>query len=468
MRHSIRLYLVFMLLGMQAIPAPSEARDIEYRMAVFAMRHGIRHPTPSPDLQLYAQNRQWSSWYTTQAGCLTANGLRVEERLGAYYRDVLMAEGLIPAGGQCPRNSGYYIRADSFQRTWWSARGMADGLFPQCDSTIYAIDGSEYARQVPRPQGDLVCTSANDPLFFPLQSGTGAPQMNSRQALLAAAGTIGARGDAETVTTRQLTEAFRSQIEVMQTATDCCQPQACPNLPAGDQCTLDRLEDSLVASTEDINLNGPVTIGGVLSATFLMAYQDGLPMQDVAFGQLNLEQLNPTYELNNAAFNVMYNTPYAAQAQMSNWMNQILLSLQQRAEGRKNPNAVALPSNQLVLFMGHDDNLHGLGALMNVSWINTGYQPYQTPAGSGFVFTLIRDRDTGKHFVKVEFVAQTPDQQRRLETLSPTNLPSIAPLQVPGCESPADLPYYCPLNKFSQIMRKAISPKYLTKVPSLR
>ena len=58
-------------------------------------------------------------------------------------------------------------------------------------------------------------------------------------------------------------------------------------------------------------------------------------MEDVAFGRLSIEQLNPTYMLNNAAFNVMYNTPYVAQAQMSNWMHQILLSLKQKALGMK-------------------------------------------------------------------------------------------------------------------------------------
>lgn len=469
MNKCVGMSSALLLLGAIVLCSPVRARDIEYRMAVLAMRHGIRHPTPAPpDLQLYAQNRQWSSWYTTQLGCLTSNGVRVEERLGEYYRHVLVSRGLISGGTECPVDRSYYIRADSFQRTWWSARGMADGLYPGCSAKIYAIDGDTYAQEVPKPTGDLTCTSANDPLFFPLQSGGNAPQMNPQQALLAAAATIGSHGDANTVTTEHLSASFRSQISVMQSATDCCQPAACPNLPLGQKCSLGVLEDTLTANGQDIDLNGPVTIGGILSATFLMAYQDGLPMEDVAFGRLNLEELNPTYELNNAAFNVMYNTPYAARAQMSNWMNQILLALQQRAEDTKKVNAVALPSNQVVLFMGHDDNLHGLGSLMQVSWINEGYQPYQTPAGSGFVFTLIRDRKTRKHFVRVEFVAQTPLQQRRIEPLSFDRPPSIAPLQIPGCESPPDLPYYCPLDRFNKLIRKSMSPEFITRVPSLR
>lgn len=448
--------LLLLVMGTLALTPMAQARNIEYRMAVFAMRHGIRHPTPAPpDLQLYAQNRQWSSWYTTQLGCLTPNGVRVGALLGGYYRAVLIQQGLIAEGGACPMDPGYYIRADSFQRTWWTARGMADGLYPGCNAKIYAIDGSAYAQQVPRPAGDLTCTSANDPLFFPLQSGSGAPQMNATQALLDAAATIGAHGDVNPVMTTLLSDTLRTQIQVMQSATDCCQPQACTNLPSGARCTLDRLADNMTADSMDITLNGPVTTGGVLSATFEMAYEDGLPMQDVAFGQLNLEQLNPTFLLNNAAFNVMYNTPYAAQAQMSNWMNQILLAMQQRAEERKKPNAVALPSNQVVLFMGHDDNLHGLGALMNVSWINAGFQPFQTSAGSGFVFTLIRDRRTNKHFVRVDYVAQSPNQQRFLEQLSLDHPPSISPLQIPGCENPPDLPYYCPLDRFNR--KKAVA-----------
>ena len=461
---------IFLALGILAsIPAAwGQTSNIEYRMVVFALRHGIRHPTPAPpDLQLYTRNRHWSSWYTTQLGCLTPNGVRIAEKLGRYYRETLVQEGLI-SPDQCPADKNYYIRADSFQRTYWTAQGMAQGLFPQCDATVYAINSTAYQQQVPQPAGNLDCTSENDPLFFPLESGSGAPQMDPQAALLAAAATIGANGSASTVTTNRLTEAYLTPIDVMQTATDCCQPSACPNLPQGELCRLVRLEDNMTSSTSSVSLNGPVDIGGVLSATFLMAYQDGLPMEDVAFGRLSIEQLNPTYMLNNAAFNVMYNTPYVAQAQMSNWMHQILLSLKQKALGMKLPNAVALPSNQVVLFMGHDDNLHGLGALMNVSWINKGYQPFQTPAGSGFVFTMIRNKPNGRHYVKVEYVAQTPDQQRSVSDLTQADPPSIVPLQIPGCESPSDLPYYCPLERFERLVRSSMNPKYLTKVQSLR
>lgn len=467
--HFRLVFLSFMIgLGVFWKPSSVMARDIEYRQVVFAMRHGIRHATSSPDLQLYAQNRNWASWYTTQYGCLTVNGLKNERLLGSYYRDVLINEGLIQNGGKCPVDPSYYIRADSFQRTWWSARGLADGLFPNCQTTVYAINADAYKQQAPKVEGDQTCTSENDPLFFPLQSGTGAPQMNPTEALLASAATIGAHGDASTVTTRLLTDAYQEQIKTLQAATDCCQPSACPNLPVGEACTLDHLQDTLVADSEDVTLNGPVNIGNDLSAIFLMAYQDGLPMKDVAFGMLTLDQLNPTYALTSAAFGVMYHTPYAAKAQMSNWMNQILLALTQRAEDKKRANAVALPSNSVVVFVGHDDNLSGLGSLMNVSWINAGYQPNLPAAGSGFVFTLIEDRQTKNNFVKVEFVAQSPDQQRSLEQLSSTNPPSIVPLQVPGCESPQDLPYYCPLAKFTNIVRRAMSPKYITQVSSLR
>ena len=450
-----------------AVSTEGWGREVEVRMTVFALRHGIRHPTPAPpDLQLYAQNRYWSPWYTTQYGCLTANGVRVEEKLGAYYRKVLLAEGLIPES--CPADDQYYLRADSFQRTWWSARAFADGLYPGCQATVYAINAQAYQTQVPRPFGDLTCTSENDPLFFPLQSSPNPPAMNPTQALLAAAATVGARGDAKVVDTPRLTEANHSPIAEMQAATDCCQPSACPNLPEGQLCTLERLSAQLTSSATGVSLSGPVNIGGTLAATFLMAYMDGLPMEDVAFGRLTLEQLNPTFALNNQDFGVSYGTPYVAEAQMSNWMNQILLALQQRVDGVKRPNAVALPSNRVALFLGHDDNLHGLGALMGVSWINKGYQPQQTPPGSGFVFTLIREKGTGRHYVRTDFIAQSPDQQRNISELTLSDPPSQVPLQIPGCQSPSDLPYFCRLEDFVRIVRRSVNPKYLTRVQSLR
>lgn len=450
-----------------ALPSAVVARDIDYRMVVFALRHGNRHPTPAPpDLQLYAQHRHWSSWYTSQLGCLTANGVRVEEKLGAYYRRLLINRGLVPL--ECPSANQYYLRADSFQRTWWSARGFADGLYPSCKATVYAINAEAYAAEVPRPTGDLTCTSENDPLFFPLESSPSPPQMDPTQALLAAAGTIGARGDLGTVLTPNLTEAYRQQIAIMQDVTDCCQPSACPNLPEGEICTLDRLAATLTSTSSAVSLSGPVNIGGVLAATFQMAYNDGLPMEDVAFGRLNPEQLNASNVLNNQDFDVSYGTPYVAEAQMSNWMHQILLALEQKVEGVRRPSAVTLPSNRVALFMGHDDNLHGLGAMMGVSWINRGSQPQETSAGSGFVFTLIRDRGNHRHYIRTDYVAQTPKQQRAIEDLTETNPPSEVPLQIPGCKSPDDLPYYCPYDQFVRIIRRKINPKYLTQVQSLR
>jgi 4-phytase/acid phosphatase len=443
-----------------------QARDIEYRMAVLAMRHGMRHPTSAPSaMSLLTQNRQWPVWYTTQLGCLTPNAVEAARRLGEYFRALFIGESLITDVNACPSDKTYYFRSDSYQRDWWTAQGITDGLFPNCKARIYAINAEAYAEQTPQEQGYLVCTSEIDPLFFPLEAGPRAPQMNADQALQAAAGTI---GSASGVNTQALTQAYAKQIEILQSATDCCQPQACQNLPAGELCTLAKLQDNLTADGSSVTLNGPVAVGGVLADSFLMAYEDGQPLEDVAFGRLTLGELRPTFAVNNAAYDVMYNPLYVAQAQESNQMNQILLSLLQRASGERLPNAVALPSNKFVMFMSHDDCLHGLAGLMNASWINEGFLPGQTPPGSGFIFTLVRDRKSHRHFVRVEFVAQTPDQMRHLERLTLERPPSIAPLAIPGCKSPTDMPYYCALEQFSRLIRQSMNRKFITKVSSLR
>ena len=53
MNKYVGMSLALLLLGAIVLCSPARARDIEYRMAVLAMRHGIRHPTPAPpDLQL--------------------------------------------------------------------------------------------------------------------------------------------------------------------------------------------------------------------------------------------------------------------------------------------------------------------------------------------------------------------------------------------------------------------------------
>ena len=431
--------------------------SIEDVMVILDLRHGIRKPYAS--LESYTTNQDgFPSWYNTNLGCLTPNGLKVERSLGAYFKNIFITKKLIniAPGANCPNDESYYFRSDSFQRTWWSAKGIAEGLFPNCNNiNIYAINSPEYNSEIPQNNPGLVCTDANDPLFFPLEDVTNPPKMDPLTGKLSVAGSIGATS----TETDNLTAAYQSQLDVIQEATTCCQPSACSAI---GNCTLDKIPASIVASESSVALNGPVTTGGVITADWLMGYQDGLTESDVAFG-LTINELKPLFALNNMVFDSMYSAPYIAQAEGSNLMRQILLCLQQGASNRPIRGAVCSPRNKLVMFMGHDDNLHLTAGILRTSWINSGYMPQQTPAGSGFVFTL--SKKNNNYYVKTQFVAQTPDQQRGISNdLINDAIPSIVDLNVPGCISPKDLPYYCPLENFSRIVYSAINAKFITPV----
>ena len=457
-----RLYIIIglsMLLISSIAQSGVVTKDssIEDVMVILDVRHGIRKPTAS--LESYTTNPGgFPAWYNTNLGCLTPNGLKVERSLGAYFKNIFITKKLIniAPGANCPNDESYYFRSDSFQRTWWSAKGIAEGLFPNCNNiNIYAINSSEYNSEMPQNDPGLVCTDANDPLFFPLEDVTNPPKMDPLTGKLSVAGSIGATS----TETDNLTAAYQSQLDVIQGATTCCQPSACSAI---GNCTLDKIPASIDASESSVALNGPVTTGGVITADWLMGYQDGLTEGDVAFG-LTINELKPLFDLNNMVFDSMYSAPYIAQAEGSNLMRQILLCLQQGASNRYTRGAVCSPRNKLVMFMGHDDNLHLTAGILRTSWINSGYMPQQTPAGSGFVFTL--GKKGHKYYVKTQFFAQTPDQQREISNgLINDAIPSIVDLNVPGCISPKDLPYYCPLENFSRIVYSAINAKFITPV----
>lgn len=459
-----RRFYIIIFLTMLCISAIAQSgvltkkSSIEDVMVILDVRHGIRKPDAS--LESYTTNPGgFPAWYNTNFGCLTPNGLKVEKSLGSYFKNIFITKKLIniTPGANCPNDESYYFRSDSFQRTWWSAKGIAEGLFPNCNKiNIYAINSSEYNLEIPQNAPGLVCTDANDPLFFPLEDITNPPKLDPLTGKQSVAGSIGA-----TLTeTDNLTAAYQSQLDVIQEATNCCKPSACSS--EIENCTLNKIPASIDASESSVALNGPVTTGGVIVSDWLMGYQDGLAESDVAFG-LSIKEVTPLNSLNNIVFDAMYNTPYIAQAEGSNLMRQILLCLQQVASNKHIRGAVCSPRNKLVMFMGHDDNLHLTAGILRASWINLGYMPQETPAGSGFVFTL--GKKDHIYYVKTQFLAQTPDQQREISNgLINGAIPSIVDLNVPGCISPKDLPYYCPFENFSRIVSNAINVRFITPV----
>ena len=129
----------------------------------------------------------------------------------------------------------------------------------------------------------------------------------------------------------------------------------------------------------------------------------------------------------------------------------------QGASGKVVAGAVGKPGDKLVILVGHDSNIAAVAGALDIDWALDG-RIDDTPPGGALIFELWRSREDGRHFVRVYYRAQTLEQMRRTEPLTPSNPPSVAPIFVPGC-SRADLS--CAWEDFSATMLRAIDPAYV-------
>jgi 4-phytase/acid phosphatase len=113
-----------------------------------------------------------------------------------------------------------------------------------------------------------------------------------------------------------------------------------------------------------------------------------------------------------------------------------------------------------VILVGHDTNIVTLAGALGIDWIADG-RVDDSPPGGALVFELWRSPKSGP-FVRVAFTAQTLEQMRNSEPLTPANPPAEAPIFVPACSGP-DLS--CTWDSFSAAMRQATDPAYVTPLP---
>jgi glucose-1-phosphatase len=68
--------------------------------------------------------------------------------------------------------------------------------------------------------------------------------------------------------------------------------------------------------------------------------------------------------------------------------------------------------------------------------------------------------NTGSHFVRLQFLAQTLDQMHNAVPLSLSNPPAIANIFVPGCSTPEE-GFPCEWRLFQQVIDAAIDPSFV-------
>ena len=128
---------------------------------VFALsRHNIRSPLTGGDSLLSkVTNHQWFDW-TSKDSELSLRGEQLQEKMGQYYRKYLLDKGFMDSNW-IPNDQEVRIYANSLQRTIYTAKAFAKGLFEENKVDVeYHMDIG-----VMDPVFDLIITFYSDSYY---------------------------------------------------------------------------------------------------------------------------------------------------------------------------------------------------------------------------------------------------------------------------------------------------------------
>lgn len=396
---------------------PSQAAEPKLERVVMVSRHGVRAPSASATALEARTGRPWPP-FPVEPGELTPHGAEALSRMGAYLRSVYAKAELLPETG-CPAVNAVQVWADgAANRTRRSGQVLADAIVPGCG--LVARHG---------PVGAL------DPVF---DSGRVCP-LDPAEALAAVQGRT-AGGFA--VTDKASEKAIAALKRVLG-------PAACKTVPAA---CLDG-PSTLVATPAGPKIEGPLALAATVSENLLLEYAEGLPADQVAWGQGVPETLAAVLPAHRRAADLLRRTPEIATFRAATLLRMLADLLQGEA-----PRGLGVPplgaSARLVVLAGHDTTLSNLSGALGLGWSLPG-QPDPTAPDTTLAFEVWRHAETGRRTIRVRIFAQTLDQLRSARALGPQDPPVSLPLTIGICPARDG---GCDLEMFTAKVRAAQPP----------
>lgn len=411
--------------------------DTILKQIIIFGRHSVRSPVLPPAIYTTLSLRPYPD-FGVPAGYLTPYGQQAATLLGTYFRQYLLAEGLLTgdAGTDLARS---YFRANSIQRSNLTATMFGQGLIPGMTIPVHS-----YA------------LGHADPVFDPLSAGIVAVDANR------------AAKEAQQIynSGTALTSAYSGELSLVRSVLfnypNGTQPA--PATPAGITDPT-AVAVPLNAIATGLSAGNVVNLGGVewtegAADPFIMEYADGLPLADVGWGQLSPDLLSQATRITVLEQRINFRTPYVDQVQSSNAAAHVLRSMRQAVLGSAVPGAFSGPGTQMVVVISSDTYVTGLAGLLQAHWQLPGYQPDFCAPGGALVFELRQSKVTSKFLVRVFYTAQSFDQLRNLTPLSLTTPPETAQLLIPGGSKPGaslDIQF----ETFQKLLESAIGRRYV-------
>jgi 4-phytase/acid phosphatase len=396
---------------------------LQLKFAVIVTRHGVRSPTWTAErLNQYSAD-PWPEW-NVPPGNLTPRGRELMRLIGEFYRQYFVAEKLIGKSG-CEDTRRTYFWADTDQRTMETGRALAEAILRACTAEVHSM-----------PAGKV------DPLFDPIEAGFAKPDPELARA--AVAGRIGPELDA-------IVDANRAAFDILGRILN---GTGKARLSVFEQPT------SLNVGRNGATMNGPLSIASTFTENLLLEYANGMDGQQFGWGRLSASDLQHIMTLHTAYADLMRRTTYLARARGSNLLFHVLRSIEQAVDGKSINGAIAPLGNVLLVISGHDTNISNLSGTLGLSWLVPTHQQDDVPPGAALIFSLWHEPNTNKHYVSVQFAAQTLAQMHEATPLSLGNPPAVADLFVSGC-SRAQKGFACEWSAFKRTVDGAIDPAFV-------
>ncbi|PZC76508.1 hypothetical protein B5X24_HaOG204473 [Helicoverpa armigera] len=372
-----------------------DVTKLKLKQVLIFGRHNVRYPLGEFLPRFTAKS--WPVW-RGQRGDLTPKGAHLEGYIGEYFRQWFNQEQFLPEG--CPGEDTVYAFTNSINRTKATARAFLDSMFKGCNVPVYHRN-----------------ISGSDPMFTPIIRNT---TEEFREKVLEEVN----RKLQERI--HKLIPAFREMNKILE-------------IESSDICKKDGICDLSTANNtisyivgKEMWVEGPLFITNSVLDSFTMSYYDGLPLQNIAWGQVTTpEKWQLLTEITRQDHYIRYTT---VAKDIGGPLMKYL------SDTFKNFDKIA----KLVLMIGHDYNMNSIANNLGFEEVLLPNQFEKYPIGGSFVFQ--RWTDGTKDYLKVEHVYPSWSQLRLGTKLSLEYPPEIFLIRLNWCNT--DENGFCPWTDF--------------------
>jgi len=385
--------------------------SLKLESVVLVQRHGVRSPTQGiATLKTWAE-KDWPDW-KVGPGELTDHGKEVVKLVARTVGNEYRAQGLL-SGSCLDVKRRIVVWADEKdRRTRESGKLLAAELAPACRFDVPVSF---------RKDRDLIFNSIDSHCY-----------LDPEQVKSAVKAVLGSQEVIDTLA--------REALDFIQQA---MAPTACTHGPG--TCLDGKSE--IDATSDHVELKGPLAIGSEAAEIFLLQYAQGMSVNEVAWGHgAGVKQIERFMAAHERADQLTRNLDYIALRRGSRMARLILDTL----KGSGHSGEPSVPQNVEVLALaGHDTNLSNMAGIFGLD-LRVDGQPDSTAPATALAFELWRDAKTNVRYVKPKVFYLALSQMRDLKPEKARN--STLAFKHCSNDGPDGL---CPLRDLSQKIDQA-------------